>query len=366
MLRQRLDWLLASDAVAFRNSSLDASEHESFFQIAYQKDLALRKKQVAFSALGSKPRVAVVKSHANLENIGEHYRGEKIRVLDEEFFKVFDPSDTSHRLSLENTALVLTNNNLAKITPSKFAHVVESTPTTAYIIHDYDSHHWHEMSVQAALLADIYFPAHPVDHFLTSKVNPFIVRGVPCGTIQWTREFLFSRLGEMLIKSRSNFPLGRHFFYPRFKFRNQVIATLAKFSPHTGIQTENFHTLSPSDRWEDWASHKVHWIVPVQGDLPIRFFDALVTGGVPLVPVVLSDYIDSLGFRGLYLTYSPVDILEPAAVVNSALHLFDEGGMDARLERFHRTLTLAHVDRVYEKIMDRSLEILGYISGQPQ
>ena len=342
-------------AVDLKNLVIDSTEDESFFSIAYQKDLIARKKKGYFQNRMRAVRLAVVVNSTNLGNVADRIDGHVVARLDESFFMHFDSRNAAHMAALEDCVVVLTNNNLAKIHPERMAKVVEATPRTLYAIHDYDCHHWYEMSIHAALLADCYLPAHPVDHSLAVRVNPCVIRGVPCGSIQWTERFLADHLPELPTIHRTDAPLGRHFFYERFKYRNRVVATLASHSPDTGIQTGNFHQLNAEERWRDWATHKLHWVVPVQDDLPIRFYDALVTGGIPLVPSGLLDYVSALGLAEHCLAYTPSDILDPVSVVARGLHEFDRRGETGIVCRYVDGMRSGHVDRIVATIFRKVL-----------
>lgn len=65
---------------------------------------------------------------------------------------------------------------------------------------------------------------------------------------------------------------------------NRVISTLSRAFSSIGFSIESFHGRSKEDRLQEWCSHKRHWIMPVLNDVPIRIFDALLTGGSPTVP----------------------------------------------------------------------------------
>lgn len=51
-----------------------------------------------------------------------------------------------------------------------------------------------------------------------------------------------------------------------------------------------YFSLAAEDRWRDWAEYKVGLILPYHFDLPIRFFDSLLTGQVPIVPTWCRDF----------------------------------------------------------------------------
>ncbi len=343
------------NAIDLKNRAIDSTEDETFFSIAYQKDLISRTKKTYFQGIGRASRLVVVVNPSNFGCVGENIDGYKVTRIDEAFFVNFDPTNRDHLGMLQDSVVILTNNHLAKIHPERMARVVEMTPHTLYAIHDQDCHHWHQMSIHAALLADCYFPAHPVDHSLAVRVNPTVIRGIPCGSIQWSARFLSEKLPILSTIRRSDLPLGRHFYYERFKYRNRVIATLGRHSQDTGIQTGNFHQLTADERWSDWATHKIHWVVPVQDDLPIRFFDALVTGGIPMIPSGLLDFVRSLGLSEHCMVYTPSDILDPTPLVARGLLEFDRGGAMGVVSRFVAGMRFGHLDRIISSIFQATL-----------
>ena len=136
-----------------------------------------------------------------------------------------------------------------------------------------------------------------------------------------------------------------HRRYDPFSYRNQVITTLNKRYPSIGFSPLHYEQKSPEVRLAEWCGHKVHWVVPVLNDVPIRLFDALITGGIPLVP-------ESLRFLQILhdiptsdiLYYGAVEIVEPVALVNKAIQLFNEGGAAGIRRRFRYALEKHHVD----------------------
>jgi len=104
----------------------------------------------------------------------------------------------------------------------------------------------------------------------------------------------------------------------------------------------------------------LHWVAPVLNDLPIRFFDALITGGIPIVPSGLKPYIDSLQIPDkFYATYSPLDILNPADLLASQNERFEQLGETGVLERHVFALEHFHIDVIAAKLITKSLNLYG-------
>jgi hypothetical protein len=345
-------------ALRLRNQSIDAIEGSNFFDIAYQKDVRTRQRCDRLGGRIDQLTIKIIQPSVNFQNAGPTVAG---RRLDRISADAFVKSGGHFVDDAQPSLLILTNNDLARLGPRRIAAFSDQHPSTFIAVHDYDCHHWHELSTQAAIIADFYFPAHPVDHALSGRLNPFVFRGIPCGTIQWQRDFLDQHTSQMLTIERSDAPLGKHFYYPRFNYRNQVIATLSSHSPDTSIRTSEFHELSAESRWLEWVSHKVHWIVPVQDDLPIRFFDALITGGIPLIPSTLLDCVKSLGFAEHCDVYTPIDILTPDRLVSRVLNRFEREGPTGILRRYIAALESAHLESILGRIVHRVEEAITRI-----
>ena len=116
--------------------------------------------------------------------------------------------------------------------------------------------------------------------------------GIPCGSNQWSSDFIKNYGVNNLLNKRSLLPLGKYYFYEKFIHRNKLITTLSNNYPDIGFVQNDFHQLTPEQKWGEWSNHALHWIAPVLNDLPIRFFDALITGGIPIIPSGLVPFVE--------------------------------------------------------------------------
>lgn len=82
---------------------------------------------------------------------------------------------------------------------------------------------------------------------------------------------------------------------------------------------------------------------PIYNDVPIRLFDALLAGAIPIVPYGLSDlglsFSDEEQGRLPVLSYLPDDLQSLRTVHREAVARFDEGGAAAAERR--RSLALS-------------------------
>lgn len=250
----------------------------------------------------------------------------------------------------------MNNNDVAQSGMQHYAEVYSTCNKTIFVAWDFDNHHWLELSTFLAAHSDLYLPAHHENLYLLSRYNWLTAGPVYASTIQWSRKFLTDHLAEMLTAERSDAPLGKHIHYPAFRFRAQVISTLNQYYPSIGFSDSTFHDRTTEDRLNEWYSHKSHWIVPVLNDVPIRIFDALVTGGIPIVPESLCFLppVNEIS-RDHILFYGPQDIIDPRKIVAKATKLFDAGGVDKMVERHVYALNHHHSST-------KILQILKYVN----
>jgi hypothetical protein len=289
--------------------------------------------------------------------------------LDRDWFQ--DPSAASRaakRDLLDGAVVVVNNNDVAHGRgESHFAEFVSHCTRTIFVGWDWDNHHWLDLSTELAALSDLYCPAHHENLYLLSRYNWSTAGPLYCGTIQWSRSFLAEQLPHLLGAERSPQPLGMHVPYGAFVFRNRVVATVGATFPSVGFSDPTtFHARTPRDRLLEWAAHKTHWITPVLNDVPIRLFDALITGGVPIVPDSLRHLPPVAGLpRDAVVFYAPDDVIAPAAVVERAVSLFDRGGAEGIVRRHRLAMEHHHADARLRTLADRLADQFALRLGTP-
>jgi len=335
----------ANDAIAF-------FQNDTFFQLAFQKEKRV-KDLVAF--FKSKKNFRVIFSYI-YRNLSVNSPSIELDYLPEGYFNVQDASDEDQKVANLSGAIVIVNSGDAGLYGNSYARIYNRCTDTIFVVWDQDNHHWLEVSTFIAAHSDAYIPLHVDNLYALSRYNQVIMGPVPSGTIQWTSKFLAGHVDMMLEQQRSNEPLGKHIMYGKFAYRSKVVTTLHNKIPSIDFSTAQFHHRSDEDRFCEWCRHKCHWIVPILNDIPQRLFDAMVTGGIPIVP-------ESLRFltpvseikRDSILFYGAADIFEPEAIVAKATAMFDEGGTEAMLERYHFALEMHHAD-------SRIKHILAYVA----
>jgi hypothetical protein len=330
----------------------------ALFHLAHAKQSRLNHLRLALG--GQKIRTVWVTN--NIRLLSDATLAFDVRALEDDFFSAEDAVAVKKKCANLTRSVVVVNNNDAHEAggTDRLARWVARCPDTVFLAWDWDNHHWLSLSYPLAALVDVYCPAHYENLYPLSRFNAAIAV-VPCGTVQWTVAFLRARQELMLNAVRADGPLGKHIYYGAFGYRNQVIATLEPRYPDVRLTTHQFHDLTPDEKFLDWVGFKLHMIVPVLNDVPIRLFDAWVTGGIPLVP-------ESLRFSAVFadvdardvVYYSAADVLEPQAMIKSAVDLFDRGGREGMLRRHNYGLLRHHGEQRLKRMLDVARDLIGF------
>lgn len=331
------------------NQWVQAAHEDVFFHLAALKAQRIERLRQHFSA----HPVRKVLLGARLRNVGFTLQDLPVEVLEADFFRQPDDAQQSAKQARLDGCIVLLNNNdvgMNEATPL-FADLYARCERTVFIAWDWDNHHWLDLSALLAAHTDVYAPAHHENLYPLSRFNAATMGPVYCGTEQWSRAYLTEHLGHLVTAERSDAPLGMHVPYSTFAYRNRVISTFNQHYASVGFSAPSFHQRTPAERLHEWAAHKSHVIAPVLNDVPIRLFDALATGGIPMVPESLRHLPPVSGIdREHIVFYGPQDIIAPQAVVARANALFDRGGREGivirhriALEQFHASVRMSQM-----------------------
>ena len=327
------------------------AQNERLFQLGAAKQARGRQLAAHFSGR----RIERVVLGANLTSFSYKRKGCTVDPLTKGWFAESDAGVLTQKIEgLRDTVVIVNNNDISSgIGAVGFAEFTARCPHTVFASWDWDNHHWLDQSTMLAALCDIYAPGHHENLYLLSRYNPVIAGPVYCGSVQWSRQFLTDELPRILGTNRTDSPLGMHIPYGPFEYRNRVVGTLAQHFASVGFSDRRFHTRDAGDRLGEWVAHKSHWIVPVLNDVPIRIFDALVTGGIPIIPLSLRHLppVASIDERDAVF-YGPLDVVEPGAIVQRANALFDAGGQDRVVARHRFALDFHHGDTRIDQILD--------------
>ena len=333
-------------------------QQDALFKLAAAKSRRMARLQERFST--SRPHRLLL--GPRIADLDPELPGWTVEPLDRGFFDMTTSSDFEARIARLEDAVVIVNNNDIIGSPAgglpSYCEFFSHCERTLFIGWDWDNHHWLERSTLLAAYTDIYAPAHAENLYLLTRYNASTMGPVYCATVQWRRSFLAEQLPTILQQARSDMPLGLHIPYGSFVFRNRVVGTLNQYYPTVGFSNPEFHNRSASERLREWISHKAHWIVPVLNDVPIRIFDALVTGGIPLLPQSLRHLAPACDIGEEHCVfYGPEDIIDPQRVVARANALFDRGGAYGIAARHRLALENHHGN-------SRVAEMLGVAATQ--
>jgi hypothetical protein len=176
-------------------------------------------------------------------------------------------------------------------------------------------------------------------------------RAFPLATAQWSRPLASKLLAHDDVALRSDALSGGYVLWP-IGNRNEILRALKAEIPGNALRLmepddrDPYFKLSAEERFQDWAKFKVSIAVPVSDDLPLRVFDALIAGQIPIVPT--SCNLDSAISTEMQskLPVIRVEDLSPQTVEASwriALKSFDEMGMQGIINRHEYARDNHHV-----------------------
>lgn len=337
------------------------SQDESFFHFGLEKSRRLRHLGAHFRSLGAvggKLRVFLADGLRGLTILSPSI---EVDYLAKDYFREEDLAVAQGKCdAIRNAIVIVTNNDVANWGLQQYHIFYNACTETLFIAWDWDNHHWLGVSTFLAAHSDVYVPAHPDNRYALSRYNPAITEPVTAGINQWTHRFLEMRAGDVVQQPRADAPLGGHTMHGGFTYRNRIITTLAAHYPSISFTPAGYHDRTPEDRFDEWSSYKLHWIVPVLADIPIRIFDGLVTGGIPIIPQALRfapELRDAAPEDILH--YDQQDVLAPQRLVERGLQLFDEGGEAGILRRFRYGLERHHCDLRLSVILGYAATLLG-------
>lgn len=257
-------------------------------------------------------------------------------------------TDSDLRLQ-PGSAVLLTNNDIGRNLP-QFVEWYNRSPDLLFIVWDWDAQHWLQMSAIVAMNADIYVSAASDNTFLLSHFNPCVIGPIFVGIHQWSRRFVVDNF-QVLLEPRCNEPFGPHVPYGNFPRRNRAVATVTKTFPSVHFTDNQYKARSELENLREWAAHKSHWIAPVLGGVPIRVFNALMVGGIPIVPSFYRNLPEVALLEDIPVYYEVGDLLDPRAVNAQAVAKFDAAGESGLIGRVARALDRHHVDARCEQIL---------------
>ncbi|MDK9721192.1 MAG: hypothetical protein OEL53_08410 [Rhodospirillales bacterium] len=208
----------------------------------------------------------------------------------------------------------------------------------------HDHHHSFAHYVMFLLKTNIILPAHFCRRDHLFAFNAFIGNTVPATTNQWPVEELERLTRQDETGPRSDDLYGGFGAYDVGLQRSIFVGAVMERLPQHALSIRRiqncddpYFSLSSAQRYADWRHHKVSLCAAIGQDIPIRLFDALASGQIPIVPNSLTnlDWVISpqdqtkLGIE----TYEADDPDSAIAAWRRALENFDRLGVSGIKDR---------------------------------
>ncbi len=328
----------------------DAQDEELFKFDA----LKSRKTEQKLALLGGARKIVV-------GQLFQRFRSENYEVgyLPPRFWLFDSVSEDHFRAMVSGSVVVLQNNDFSQISYERllnFARVVDSVQDAVFVIWDTDNHHWLFLSTLLALIFDFYVPSHLENLSIVSRFNSNILGPHFTGSLQWERQFLLDRLDILLNTPRQESPFGMHGLYEKFSMRNKIVQTLSLRYPGIGFTSGAYKSKTDQDNFDEWSSFKLHFAALVNNDVPYRIFDAVITGGVALLPQSLGIWRQEIGFSEQVVFYSNMDVMEPGDLMARAAAKYESFRSGLSPEKMAAIVGDAHVDGRIEKLAAMALK----------
>ncbi len=208
----------------------------------------------------------------------------------------------------------------------------------------WDNHHHPFENHKVVSLLDTYFAGHANYSAYLQNKNSHYLGHLPLCISQFSHS-MAEQFETQIMGKRTNLIFGGFVKYRFFEKRNRFLDEVISIYPHNDITLieENriqsgYFGLSESEKFATWVKNKVSLIVPLNGDLSQRVFDALLAGQIPLIPIEISDaeaiftpeISKTLGVERFSL--NNFETLEKA--FQKGIHNFDRDGEAGILGRF--------------------------------
>ncbi len=329
------------DRVAKNTGDTHEILENEFFDYLVMKKYSETLKKIANNEFSNKTKIFFGNHLKNIKLDEEKY---SYSILDEGFL------DQPIEMLPRNCVYFLLNNDI-RGSIEKYKVLFNSRQCSFFIIWDWDSQHWVEMSCNLAFFSDFYVPVSSDNAYILSHFNPFLLGPVFVGVYQWSKNFIACNM-ELLLRARKNTPYGPHYFYSAFPRRNRAVVTLSKKFPDINFADNTYKLTADIDNLRSWSDHKAHWIIPVRSGMPVRVFNCLITGGIPIVPSFYRSLFESTDLpRGVQF-YDVIDLLEPEKLQQTANNFFDQQETAGLIQRVGNALKIYHIDSRSDMILE--------------
>lgn len=229
--------------------------------------------------------------------------------------------------------------------------IMSGRPRVLTLCYGWDHHHIGRVHALMSIAFDIFVPMHESSVDYLRSLTGLVTRPVWAFS-QFTNPQVIDDLAkEALRRPRSNALYGKFTAYghPRDilveRCRKEIEGSIVECRP--GFDNSgDYLKISERERFLDWASYKVSVSLSIHNDIPMRIYDALLTGQIPLVSRNVT------GFERIFseaeqkalpiIRFSVEHPLSIKAAWQRALKRFDEDG-DAGITRRHACVRRHHL-----------------------
>ncbi len=229
--------------------------------------------------------------------------------------------------------------------------IMSARPRVLTLCFGWDHHHMARIHALMSIKFDIFIPMHESSVDYLRSLIGLVTRPVSAFS-QFTNPWVIDDLAkEALLRPRSDAVYGKFTGYghPRDalieRCRNELEGSVIECRPGFD-NTGDYFKISERERFFDWASYKVSLSLSINNDVPMRIYDALLTGQIPLVSRNIT------GFEHIFseaeqkalpiIRFSFEHPLAIKAAWQRALKRFNEDG-DAGIMRRHECVRRHHL-----------------------
>lgn len=286
---------------------------------------------------------------------------------------------------LESCDIVFINWNYFYGNPERLQEIVASlhyddTKPRVGVIWLIDHHHEFEQSLRLAFEFDFYVHAHPtrVDYLRSAARNCLGL--LPCCFGQWEPLDVEEFAAKYMVGPRVDALYGGFRGYNDAFSREAFLRTAIERIPGNNLfiipydepnESHRYFSKTGEEQFEEWCRHKTSAVLAVNEDVPIRLFDALATGQIPIISddvqslEVIVPPADQLALP--VLRYRAGDVDDLGRAHREAVRLFNAGG-EAGAWRRHRYAVAQHSYVARLRTLAEMLEVkiagsFGHLEG---
>ena len=232
----------------------------------------------------------------------------------------------------------------------------------------WDNHHAKDANRQVAALVDMAIATHESHAAFLAERAP-LLPSVLIGTLQWASDEARSYWASLDPAIKRSEELYGGFGRYKGSARTPCLERLIASGRYPALRFDDdparpdYFKLTGEARFLDWAGHAVSLCLPYRDDLSARFFDAWLTGQIPVVTPDIAELTSAwaAAHRDRHFvcasSYEPADI---AAAHQRALALFRAGGPEAQRAR-HQLVLDGHM---FHHRIEQIVELLRQVAHQ--